>query len=146
MTRMIDISDKSSVARTAVAEGRITLKASTIAVIREGGVKKGDVLAISQLAGIQAAKETSRLIPLCHQIPLSSVNVEFEMHDNSITARTKVRADYKTGVEMEALCATAAALLNLWDMVKYLEKDEAGQYPTAKIDDLRVVMKTKEAI
>jgi len=144
MTKMVDISDKRVVKRTAVAEGRLRLKKETIDIIREGKVRKGDPLSISQIAGIQAAKETWKIIPLCHQIPLSSVNIDLEIDDDCVVARTTVIANYMTGVEMEALVGTSIALMNVLDMVKYLEKDESGQYPVAEIFDLRVVRKSKE--
>jgi cyclic pyranopterin phosphate synthase len=140
---MIDITDKESVPRTAEAGGRITLKKETIETVRVGKVKKGDPLAIAEIACIQAVKRTHDLIPMCHQIPLSSVNSEFIIGANYIETRCSVSATYKTGVEMEALTGVSIALLTLWDMVKYLEKDESGQYPTTRITDIRVIEKMK---
>ncbi|MDH4122739.1 MAG: cyclic pyranopterin monophosphate synthase MoaC [Thermoplasmata archaeon] len=144
MVKMVDISDKEDVNRTAVAEGKIKLKDRSLKAIKEGKVKKGDVISASQLAGIQAAKDTSRLLPFCHQIPLTSVDVRIKAVSGAISVRTTVTANYKTGVEMEALAGTAAALLNIWDMVKYLEKDKDGQYPVAEISGIKVLRKTKE--
>ncbi len=146
MTRMIDVSKKIHLRRTAVAEGTLKLKASTVRKIREGKIKKGDVLAASQIAGIQGAKGTSGIIPLCHLVPLLFVEVRFSLGKDSVTARTKVISNGVTGVEMEALVGTSVALLNVWDMVKYLEKDKDGQYPVAEVSGIRVLRKTKEEI
>lgn len=146
MVKMIDVSDKAVVKRTAVAKGRLRLKPATIRAIAAGKVKKGDVVSASKLAGIQAAKATADLLPLCHQIPLTSVSVELALGRGGLTATCEVVAEYRTGVEMEALVGVAAALLNAWDMVKYLEKDDAGQYPDTAIESVRVVRKTKEEV
>lgn len=145
MTKMIDISEKDTVTRTAVAEGKILLSERTINAVKKKTVKKGDVLTVSQIAGIQAAKDTANILPLCHQIPLFSVDINFKIQKNGIAARTTVVADYRTGVEMEALIGTATALLSVWDMVKYLEKDKDGQYPTTSISEIKVLSKKKEA-
>ena len=141
--KMIDVSDKDVVHREAEAVGRIKLKESTITAIKEGKIKKGDPLTIAEIASIQAVKMTPDLIPLCHPIPITSVSTEYEIFEEEIEARCRVVADYKTGVEMEALMGVTVALLNIWDMVKYLEKDEAGQYPTAIINGIRVTEKRK---
>ena len=141
--RMIDVSDKDVVHREAEAVGRIKLKKETIAAIREGKIKKGDPLTVAVVASIQAVKMTPDLIPLCHPIPITSVSTDYEIGEEDILARCRVVADYKTGVEMEALTGVAVALLNIWDMVKYLEKDEDGQYPTAAITGIRVTEKRK---
>jgi cyclic pyranopterin monophosphate synthase len=140
---MVDIADKESVPRTAEAVGRITLKKETIETIRAGKVKKGDPLAVAELACIQAVKRTPDLIPMCHQIPISSIDASFTLGADYVQARCRVNAVYKTGVEMEALTGVSVALLNIWDMVKYMEKDEAGQYPATRITDIRVVEKRK---
>lgn len=144
MAKMVDIGGKKDVKRTAMAEGRIRLKKKSIRAIKGGKVRKGDVITASQMAAIQAAKGTSGILPFCHQVPLTSIDVTIKVEDDCVVARTKIAANYKTGVEMEALVGTAAALLNVWDMVKYLEKDREGQYPTAEIFDIRVLRKTKE--
>jgi cyclic pyranopterin phosphate synthase len=146
MTKMINISEKETVTRTAVAEGEILLSEKTIGAVKKKTVKKGDVLTVSQIAGIQAAKDTANILPLCHQIPLFSVDVNFKVQKDGIVARTTVVADYRTGVEMEALVGTAAALLSVWDMVKYLEKDKDGQYPSTSISEIKVLSKKKEAM
>jgi cyclic pyranopterin phosphate synthase len=141
---MVDVSEKEVVHRTAEAEGRIVLRRETLWAIRDGLIKKGNPLPVAEVAGILAAKKTSELIPLCHPIPLTKVDLSFKLTEDNVEARCSVVADYKTGVEMEALTGVTVALLTLWDMVKYLEKDERGQYPTAKITDIRVIEKRKE--
>jgi len=146
MTKMVDVSGKLMQRRKAIAEGRLKLKASTVKEIRSGSVKKGDVLTVSQIAGIQAAKGTSDIIPLCHQIPLSSVEVQFKLIKDTVIARTTVITNNVTGVEMEALVGTTVALLSVWDMVKYLEKDKEGQYPVATMFGVKVIEKSKEDI
>jgi len=143
MPRMIDVSDKKVVRRTATAEGVLILKESTVKAIVSGSVKKGDVVAASKLAGIQGAKATATTLPLCHQIPLTSIEIEMTPKKEGLRGRCTVSADYKTGVEMEALVGVTVALLNAWDMVKYLEKDKAGQYPETRIADVRVLRKQK---
>ena len=145
MTKMVNISEKETVTRTAVAEGKILLSERTIGAVKKKTVKKGDVLTVSQVAGIQAAKDTANILPLCHQIPLFSVDINLKVQKDGIVARTTVVADYRTGVEMEALVGTAAALLSVWDMVKYLEKDKDGQYPATSISEIKVLSKKKEA-
>jgi len=141
--RMVDISEKEVVHRTAEAVGRIKLKEQTVDAIRRGKVAKGDPLAAAEVACVLAVKRTPETIPLCHPVPITSVDAEFTLEDGFIEARCRVSADYKTGVEMEALTGVTAALLTIWDMVKYIEKDEAGQYPTTSITDVRVTEKRK---
>lgn len=141
--RMVDISSKEVVHRTAEAVGRIKLRKETIDAVKAGRVEKGDPLATAEVACVLAAKRTPEIVPLCHPVPITSVNAEFTLEDDFIEARCRVSADYKTGVEMEALTGVTAALLTIWDMVKYMEKDEAGQYPTTAITDVRVTEKRK---
>jgi cyclic pyranopterin phosphate synthase len=143
MARMVDIGDKDVVKRTATAEGHIVLKTSTLEAIRARQINKGDVLSLSKLAGIQAAKATAVILPLCHQIPLTSVEVDMDLEDERLICRCTVSAFYRTGVEMEALVGATVALLNVWDMVKYLEKNKDGQYPTTMISDVKVTKKVK---
>jgi cyclic pyranopterin phosphate synthase len=143
MARMVDISEKEIVRRTAVAKGSLKLKSSTLRAISRNEIRKGDVISASKLAAIQAAKATSSILPLCHQIPLTSVEVDVSVSDSSLDAQCSVTADYKTGVEMEALVGVTVALLNAWDMVKYVEKDAKGQYPQTRITEVRVVSKKK---
>ncbi len=144
MTKMVDISTKGIMLRTARARGEITLKKSTIEAVAKGEIKKGDVLATTQTAAILAVKNTPNLIPLCHNIPIDSVDVSFDVEEETISCECEVKAHYKTGVEMESLAGVAAALLNIWDMVKYLEKDKDGQYPDTFISSIRVISKQKE--
>ncbi|HYM38609.1 MAG TPA: cyclic pyranopterin monophosphate synthase MoaC [Thermoplasmata archaeon] len=145
MARMVDIGAKPDVPRRAVATGTIRLRPKTIAAIRSGRVEKGDPIAAAEVAGLQAIKSTWQTLPHCHPIPLTSAAVEFEIAANRIDCTTTVEATYKTGVEMEALYGVTVALLTVWDMVKSLEKDERGQYPTARIEGIRVVSKEKGA-
>ncbi len=142
---MVDVSAKPEVFREAKAKGIIKLKTETIRLIREGKVEKGDPFEVAKVAGILAAKNTSSLIPLCHPLPLTGVEVKLKMVDDStveVEATVKTRA--QTGVEMEALGAATTALLTVWDMTKQYEKDESGQYPSTSIQDLHVVRKVKE--
>lgn len=143
---MIDISSKEIVERTATASGYIRLQESTVRSINEKVVKKGDVLETARVAGISAAKRTWDLIPYCHQIPISSVNVEFDVSSNGIKTSCTVKATYRTGVEMEAVNCVEIALLTIWDMVKYLEKDKEGQYPNTEISSVKVDSKRKVRI
>ena len=140
---MVDISEKDVIRRRATATGRIKLSEGTIAAINAGSVKKGNVLATARVAAILAVKETSSIIPMCHQIPVASIDVDFEMMDHAIQAVVEVKSVSRTGVEMEALCGVSVALLTIWDMVKSAEKDESGNYPATAISDIRVVEKVK---
>ncbi|MCC7569490.1 MAG: cyclic pyranopterin monophosphate synthase MoaC [Candidatus Methanofastidiosa archaeon] len=140
---MVDISGKGPSQRRALAEGTIILSPDTIALITSDGIRKGNVLATAQIAGIMAAKRTSSLIPLCHQVPLDEVSVTFAVHADRISASCEARTTHRTGVEMEALVGVSAALLAIWDMVKANEKDAKGQYPATAIEDIRVVRKEK---
>lgn len=119
---MVDVSAKPATEREAIAEGRITMSAEALAAIREGVVKKGDVLATARIAGIMAAKKTSELIPLCHPLMLSKVAVDFSFEGNAIRVTGMARLTGQTGVEMEALTATSVALLTIYDMAKALDK------------------------
>ena len=141
--KMIDVSGKKVVSRKAIAAGVIKLKASTVEAIREGKIKKGDPLTVGEVAAILAVKKTPELIPLCHNILIGKAHVEYKFGENSIEARCTVTTNAQTGVEMEALAGVTMALLNIWDMTKYLEKDEDGQYPDAVITDIRVLEKVK---
>ena len=141
--KMVDVSGKEVVHREAEAVGRIVLRRETVEAIKAGKVKKGDPLSVAEVASILAVKRTPETIPLCHPIPITSVATEFQLGGDCIEARCRVTADYKTGVEMEALAGVTAALLTIWDMVKYLEKDGKGQYPSTAITGIRVVEKRK---
>ncbi|AIJ05560.1 putative molybdenum cofactor biosynthesis protein [Methanocaldococcus bathoardescens] len=141
---MVDISKKEDVERFCIAEGYIKLKPETIKLIKEQKIKKGNVLTTAQIAGILAVKKTYELIPMCHPIPITSVNINFEIFEDKIKAICSVKTTYKTGIEMEALTGVSIALLTIWDMVKSAEKDEYGQYKTAEIFGIRVVEKVKK--
>jgi cyclic pyranopterin phosphate synthase len=141
--KMIDVSGKETVPRRATAVGKLRLKKSTVDAIRNGEVLKGDPLAVADVASIMAVKRTSELIPLCHPVPVDAVETRFKLGADSVEAECTVVATYRTGVEMEALTGVAVALLSVWDMVKYLEKDEGGQYPDAAITEIRVKEKWK---
>jgi len=142
---MIDISHKPEVVREATAKGMIKLKTETIKLIKEGKIAKGDPIYTAKIAGILAAKKTSALIPLCHPLPVKTVEIEIKVMDNSaIEVASTVKTKAQTGVEMEALVATSVSLLTIWDMVKGYEKDETGQYPTTVIENIRVIRKVKE--
>jgi cyclic pyranopterin phosphate synthase len=143
---MVDVSGKPEVFREATASGKIRLKHETVNLIREEKIAKGNPLCTAKIAGILAAKKTSELIPLCHPLPLTSVKVEAKIVDKTVVAVTAtVKTKAQTGVEMEALAATSAALLTIWDMVKQYEKDVVGQYPTTAIENIHVVKKMKKA-
>lgn len=120
--RMVDVSGKAVTARDAVATGRITMSAEAAAAIRDGLVKKGDVLAVARVAGIMAAKKASELIPLCHPLPLSAVEIDLVPDDGGVTATVTARTTGQTGVEMEALTAVSVALLTVYDMAKALDR------------------------
>ena len=140
---MVDITEKPPLFRQATASGTIRLRESTIKAITAGNVKKGDVLTTARLAAILAVKDTPRLIPLCHPIPITGLDVFFDLEVGRVRATVTVTSVAKTGVEMEALTGVSAALLNVWDMVKYLEKDETGNYPETAIEEIRVLQKRK---
>ena len=143
--KMVDISQKPILHRTATASGTLRLRRQTLQAIRSGTVEKGDVLEIARTAAILAAKNTPQILPLTHPIPLEGVALDLELQKDRLVATATVQAHWKTGVEMEALVATAAALLTVWDLVKPLEKDAEGQYPTTRLEDLRVLRKVKQA-
>ena len=142
---MVDVSDKPEILREAVAVGLIRLRRETVRLIQEEKVIKGDPLHTAEVAGIMAAKKTSELIPHCHPLPLTSVNVDANLIGNSsVQVRSTVKTKARTGVEMEALTATVVGLLTIWDMVKQYEKDAEGQYPVTVIENIRVEKKVKE--
>jgi cyclic pyranopterin phosphate synthase len=133
---MVDVSAKPSVRREAVAEGRIVLATATLDLIRKNQIKKGDVLSIARIAAIQAAKQTQYLIPLCHQIPLSKVQVEYELRAKAVHITATALTVAPTGVEMEALTAVSIAALTIYDMCKAADKK-------MRIEGVRLVSKTK---
>lgn len=141
---MVDVTAKPEVYREATAKGQIKLRAETIRLIKEGKVEKGDPLRVAKISGILAAKNTSSLIPLCHPLPLTNVELNIEVVGNSaVEVESTVKTKAQTGVEMEALVATAVALLTIWDMTKKYEKDTQGQYPHTVVQNIRVTRKVK---
>ena len=141
---MVDVTAKPEVYREATAKGKIKLKRETIQLITKGKIEKGNPFEVAKIAGILAAKNTSSIVPLCHPLPLTNVNVNMKIDGNStVEVQATVKTKAQTGVEMEALVAVSAALLTIWDMTKQYEKDEAGQYPSTAIQDIHVVRKIK---
>lgn len=133
--RMVDVSGKEVTARSATATGMVLLSAAAIAALREGTVPKGDALAVARIAGIQGAKRTPELVPLCHPIGLHSVGVDLEVLDRGVRITCTARTADRTGVEMEALTAVSVSALALIDMIKAVD-------PAAVITDVRVEEKT----
>lgn len=133
---MVDVGDKPMQHRTAIAKGRILLSEETVKLIRENEMKKGDVLTVAEIAGIQAAKETSRLIPLCHPLQLTKVEVKSQLTDMGVEITSTARSLGQTGVEMEALTAVSVALLTIYDMCKAVDKNMV-------ISDISLVEKVK---
>jgi cyclic pyranopterin phosphate synthase len=133
--RMVDVSDKAPTAREAVAEGFVRMSAQTLVLALSGEGKKGDVRAVAEIAGVMAAKQTSALIPLCHPLALSKVEVRVEPADGGLTVTARVKTTGPTGVEMEALTAVSVACLTLYDMLKAAEKGMV-------IEAVRLVSKT----
>ena len=133
--RMVDVSGKDVSVRTAVARGRVAVSAEVVGLLRGGGVPKGDALAVARIAGIQAAKRTPDLIPLCHPLAIHGVGIDLEVHDDHVSIQATVRTADRTGVEMEALTCVCVAALALIDMVKAVD-------PAAVIDGVRLVEKT----
>lgn len=133
---MVDVSDKAVTARRAVAQGHIKMTSEAFDIVSEKGIKKGDVLAVAQLAGIQGAKKTSDLIPLCHPLPLSSVSVDLRLDPDlpGVRIEAQVKTTGQTGVEMEALTAVSNAALTVYDMVKAVDK-------TMQISGIRLTLK-----
>ena len=121
--KMVDVSEKDSTYREAIAEGTVVVKPDTMALIKSGGIKKGDVLAVAQVAGIMAAKKTSDMIPMCHPLMLSGVDITFELTDTDIHITATVKCKGSTGVEMEALSAVSTAALTVYDMCKAVQRD-----------------------
>lgn len=140
---MVDVSAKQDQTREAIAKGTIILRPQTIHSIQNGTVIKGNVLATARVAAVLAVKDTPRIIPMCHAIPVHHISVDFEIEDDRILTSVFVRSSGKTGVEMEALVGVNIALLTIWDMVKSAEKDADGQYPVTRITDIYVVSKLK---
>ena len=140
---MVEIGHKSVQKRIAKAYGSIYLEENTIELINKQEIKKGNVLTTAQIAAIQAVKNTSSIIPLCHPLNLTGIEVDFEIEKDKINVICSVNTHGKTGVEMEAITGVSVALLTVWDMVKAVEKDNDGQYPNTKISDIKVIKKEK---
>ena len=140
---IVHIGSKPVVERHASATGLLHLQAATVLAIQNKEIKKGDVLEASTIAAIKAVKETPRIIPHCHPIPLEGCTVSWSFEGHALRCTVNVAAHYKTGIEMEALTGVSAGLLCALDMVKSLEKDENGQYPGTSITDLVVIEKFK---
>jgi cyclic pyranopterin phosphate synthase len=134
---MVDVSDKAATSRTAIAEGFVLMQPETLALIREGSVAKGDVLAAARIAGIMAAKRTHELIPLCHPLAITKVTVDFEERDDPAALRIEALAKVtgQTGVEMEALTAVSVACLTIYDMLKAADK-------AMRFEGIRLIEKT----
>ena len=133
--RMVDVTDKESTVRIATARGTVKVNSDTMALIRSGGMKKGDVLAVAQVAGIMAAKKTADIIPMCHPLRLSSVDIGFELTDTEIVIQATVKCKESTGVEMEALTAVSTTALTIYDMCKAVQRD-------IEITDIRLTYKS----
>ncbi len=135
--RMVDVGDKPDTRREAAARGRVLMRPETLALIRENAFEKGDVLGVARIAGIMGGKETSRIIPLCHPLPLNKIGVEFELNESesAVEITAVARTTGKTGVEMEALTATVAAALTIYDMCKAVDRG-------MRIEAVRLIRKT----
>lgn len=144
--QMVDVGEKPDSNRRAVASGEIYLRESTVDAIRDDEISKGDVLATARIGAVQAVKHTWETIPMCHQIPITNVETDFELDDNCLTLVVCVETTGKTGCEMEALVGVTTGLNTVWDMVKAAEKDEDGQYPDTHITGVRVVEKEKRSL
>ena len=137
--KMVDVGDKPVQARIARASGAVSLAQPTAELIRENRIKKGDVLTVARIAGIQAAKRTAELVPLCHTLPLDVVHVNMRLESDSVIAESEVRSTGRTGVEMEALVAVSVALLTVYDMCKSVDKN-------MRIGDIHLVEKVKRDV
>ena len=135
--RMVDVTEKRDTQREAIAKGKVTIKPSTFDLLKNGSVPKGDVLAVAQLAGVMAAKQTSNLIPLCHPLLIGDIKVELSLDErnSAVEITVTVKSTGKTGVEMEALTATAVTALTLYDMCKAVDR-------SMKIENIRLVRKS----
>lgn len=133
--KMVDVSEKSATVRQATAMARIRMAKTTLELIRQGAMAKGDVLAVAQVAGIMAAKQTAQMIPMCHPLALSGVDISFRFEEEALVLRATVRCTGQTGVEMEALHAASVAALTVYDMCKAVQKD-------MEITDMRLLKKS----
>ncbi|MFB6112526.1 MAG: cyclic pyranopterin monophosphate synthase MoaC [Halodesulfurarchaeum sp.] len=144
--QMVDVGEKPDTARRAVARGTIRLTDASIRAIESDSIEKGNVLATARVGAVQAVKHTWETIPMCHQIPITNVETEFDVGTGRVDLTVAVETVGKTGCEMEALQGVTTGLDVVWDMVKAVEKDEDGSYPDTAIDDVRVVEKEKRPL
>lgn len=131
---MVEVGDKDDTKRLAKAEGRISMTQKTLSMIKEGSMKKGDVLSVAQVAGIMGAKKTSDIIPMCHNIFITGVDIDFEFLDDGVKVIATAKTEGKTGIEMEALTAVSTSLLTIYDMCKAVDK-------SMEIGDIRLLEK-----
>lgn len=143
---MVDVGAKPASKRRAVARGTIHLRPATVTAVRENDLAKGDVLTTARIGAVQAVKRTPEAIPLCHHLPVSNVDTDFELGESSVTLSVAVETTAQTGCEMEALEGVTTGLNVVWDMVKAAEKGADGQYPGTRVSDVRVVEKTKRPV
>ena len=143
---MVDVGAKPDTARRAVARGEIGLQPGTIEAIHADEIGKGNVLATARIGAIQAVKHTWETIPMCHAIPITNVDTDFAVEENEIELTVTVETVGKTGCEMEALEGVTTGLNTVWDMVKAVEKNDDGQYPSTRIENVRVVEKEKRSL
>jgi cyclic pyranopterin monophosphate synthase len=146
MTQQRNVGGKPPVHRHAVVAGELALSAASRRAIRARSVEKGDPIVTGELAGLLAMKRTPELIPHCHTVPLTHSRVEIVLSARGVRVRAEAETVDRTGVEMEALVGASVALLTVWDMVKYLEKDERGLYPATSLGPVRVVTKRKAPV
>jgi cyclic pyranopterin monophosphate synthase len=143
--RQADVSGKPVVFRLATAVGKIRLSERTLLRIKEGQIEKGDPLSLARLTAVTGAKQAANLLALCHPLRIENTETEVRLLRDGIEVSVTVSAHEKTGVEMEALMGVAVALLNVWDVTKPYEKDARGQYPSTRIEAIRVLRKVKKA-
>ena len=142
---VVDITEKSIIKRTAKATGLLKISEAARTAINNDEVKKGNVIEASTIAAIQAVKETPRIIPHCHPVPLEGCDVNWNLDEDGLRCDVSVVAHYKTGIEMEAITGVCAGLLCALDMIKSFEKDPTGQYPNTEICDVRIIEKVKSS-
>ncbi|KZX17378.1 cyclic pyranopterin monophosphate synthase accessory protein 2 [Methanobrevibacter cuticularis] len=140
---MVEVGEKQPQKRRAVANGKIILQKETVSMIENEEIKKGNVLTTAQIAAINAVKTTSNMIPLCHPLNITGIEVDFKIKSREIEVTVSVNSLGQTGVEMEAITGVSVGLLTIWDMVKAVEKDSNGQYPNTTITDICVIKKEK---
>jgi cyclic pyranopterin phosphate synthase len=141
---MVEVGNKPAIKRSATASGKIILNKETIDLVEKQTIRKGNVLTTAQIAAISAVKNTANIIPLCHPLSITGINVDFKVINTGIEVKVQVNSDGKTGVEMEAITGASVALLTIWDMVKSVEKDDDGQYPATRIKEIKVIEKIKD--